>query len=226
MTRAFRIDIFILLCAFTPRALLSNDSANRTVSIENFEGTGFHWETRHPMLKEHPEYIISQETNNHYLHAAPIPGREGNIAYLKFNINLHETPLLRWRWKVEKFPNNPQEGSSGPNDTAASVYIYFESGLKKRVIKYVWCLAHPSGEWLTAPGSTWFWKTRVLAIRFGPPLNEWKEETVDLQKDFTAAFGASPPKKAFGIGVLTDGDQTHSESIGDYDDFVALPSKP
>ena len=67
------------------------------------------------------------------------------------------------------------------------------------------------------------WKTRYRVLRTGPPTGVWQTESVDLVRDYREAFDSDPPDHAEGIGVMTDGDQTKSESIGDYDDFAVFP---
>ncbi len=58
----------------------------------------------------------------------------------------------------------------------------------------------------------------------GAPLNTWKTERIDLKAEFRKHFEngdltASVPD-FLGVGIMSDGDQTHSDSSADYADFV------
>ena len=52
----------------------------------------------------------------------------------------------------------------------------------------------------------------------------WKRESIDLAREFRKAFADGDEKADLpplvGLAVMTDGDQTKTESTGDYADFV------
>lgn len=196
------------------------------ITIENFEAGTFNWDARVPLTKKKPEYTIEIEKGNHFLHAAPEKGVEGKIIYKRFSIDLKKTPRLKWRWRVTELPKNADEGVRGKNDSGAGVYIYIQKGILRRILKYCFSASHTGKEWMLAPSSNWMWKTKMKVLRTGAPLNEWVEEEVDIAKDFKEAYDTAPPARAEGIGILTDGDQTHSSPKADYDDFKLLPSTP
>jgi hypothetical protein len=199
-------------------------AAPAPLSLEDFQSGKLTWSARKPPLsKEHPEYTIQKEEKNFFLRGEPLPKQDGNIVYMQKVIDLGKTPLLRWKWRPLVLPKKGDESKKGKNDSALGVYVYFQSGLRRRILKYVWSTSHPKGDWITSSGSSWFWTTKIHTLESGEPVGKWVEETVDLQKDYQNAFEGSAPEKAHGIGVLTDGDQTVSEAKGDYDDFIALP---
>ena len=69
-------------------------------------------------------------------------------------------------------------------------------------------------------------RPHVIVLESGTEkLDQWVSESVNVYKDFIKAFGKEPPKNAVGIGVLTDGDDTKTNSEGDYDDFVVHREK-
>ncbi len=58
------------------------------------------------------------------------------------------------------------------------------------------------------------------------PLGIWKQEEVDPSAEFRAHFENGDPNAdvpdLVGIGLMTDGDQTHSISAADYTGFALL----
>ena len=63
-----------------------------------------------------------------------------------------------------------------------------------------------------------------IILRSGSPIGVWLEEEVDPAALFRQHFEGGNPRAEVpelqGIGILTDGDQTHSVSAADYADFV------
>lgn len=194
------------------------------VVLEDFESGELSWQSRSDSKDVAKAYSIQVENGNHFLHAAPIPGVEGRIIAKKTYINLKKTPYLKWRWRVHKLPKDGNERTK--NDSAAGVYIFLQKGIKRRILKYCWSTTYTDKDWIESKSSTWLWKTKLKVLRQGPPLGEWVEEIVDIRKDFQEAFGMEAPQGSEGIGILTDGDQTNSESVADYDDFVLLSTLP
>jgi hypothetical protein len=54
-------------------------------------------------------------------------------------------------------------------------------------------------------------------------LNVWRDETLDLDAAFRRHFAEGDPTADvpdfMGVGIMTDGDQTQSESMADYAQF-------
>jgi hypothetical protein len=125
-------------------------------------------------------------------------------------------------------PVGGDERSKNTNDSAAGVYVVFDSKVVPRVIKYVWSSTLPAGTQITSPV---YWRSRVEVLQSGPPnqAGEWREETVNIYEDYKKFF-ESEPGEVQGIAILTDSDVTQSVAEADYDDFTlfaagALPPK-
>jgi hypothetical protein len=61
-------------------------------------------------------------------------------------------------------------------------------------------------------------------LESGAPLNEWKTEHIDLKAEFRKHFEHGDPTASvpdlMGVALMSDGDQTQSDSSADYADFV------
>ena len=64
----------------------------------------------------------------------------------------------------------------------------------------------------------------TVVVDSGPPLDTWHTVDIDLAAEFRKHFadGAADAEVPdfVGIGIMSDGDQTHSESSADYASFV------
>jgi hypothetical protein len=133
--------------------------------------------------------------------------------------------LLRWSWRAEALPRGGNECEKGQADSAAVVYATWKRGLKWYTIKYVWSSVGPKG-WTCDRQRGPFSAQDTVILESGGPLDQWKTEEIDLRAEFRRHFAdgkadADVPGFA-GIGLMSDGDQTHSESAADYASFVLV----
>ena len=130
---------------------------------------------------------------------------------------------LSWRWRAVKLPHGGNECEPGKGDSAAVVYISWRRTLRWYALKYVWSAVGPKGATCDKKSNP-FAAQDTVVLESGAPLNEWKTERVDLKAEFRKHFEhgdatASVPD-FMGVGLMSDGDQTHSDSSADYADFV------
>jgi len=130
---------------------------------------------------------------------------------------------LRWTWRALTLPRDGNECQSGKQDSAAVVYLTWKRGLRWYTLKYVWSAVGPKGT--TCDGKrNLFVAQDTVVLESGGPLGEWRSEDIDLKSDFRNHFeggkaGADVPDFV-GVGLMTDGDQTKSESAADYARFL------
>ncbi|MFO1519456.1 MAG: DUF3047 domain-containing protein [bacterium] len=133
---------------------------------------------------------------------------------------LEDYPILKWRWRAQQLPVGAKENSRDTNDSACGVYVTFgkTSGI---AIKYVWSSSLPPGHvWAKEPGEFY-----VVVMDSGSgKLGQWQEQKANVLADFKKLFGKDPSRDPTAIGIMTDGNATHTASACDYGDFVI--SKP
>jgi hypothetical protein len=131
--------------------------------------------------------------------------------------------LLRWKWRAEAFPRGGNECERGQGDSAAVVYATWKSGLRWLTIKFVWSSVGPLGTTCDRKRNP-FMAQDTVVLESGGALDQWKDESVDLRAEFRRHFEDGKPDADVpdfvGIGLMSDGDQTHSESAADYAAFV------
>ena len=164
-------------------------------------------------------YSIQEENGNRYLHAAD----DGSSIIIRRRVSewdANEYPVLSWRWRAAVLPKDGDERIGSRNDSSVAVYVVLDQNFVgvPKTLKYVWSTTVPVGTHYRREG---IGRPHVIVLQSGEEkLGQWVEESVDVYADYVRIFGKKPPRKAVGIGILTDGNATGSDSKGDYDDFV------
>jgi hypothetical protein len=103
------------------------------------------------------------------------------------------------------------------------LYVTWRRFLRWYSLKYVWSTTRKPGTVCDRRRNTFIAQDTIVLESGGPP-GVWKRESIDLAREFRTHFGEGdehadiPP--LMGLGVMTDGDQTKTESSGDFADFV------
>lgn len=131
--------------------------------------------------------------------------------------------VLSWRWRARTLPKGGNECEPGKGDSAAVIYASWRRGLRWYTLKYVWSAVGPKGA-VCDKKSNPFLAQNTVVLESGAPLDVWQTERIDLKAEFRKHFEkgdatASVPD-FLGVGIMSDGDQTHSASSADYADFV------
>jgi len=133
---------------------------------------------------------------------------------------------LRWRWRALAFPRGGDECRPGRGDSAASVVVAFKRGLKWYMLKYVWSPMSPLGATCDRKRSLMLARDTIVLERGGAP-GTWLTERVDVRQAFRDHFADGDPDAPVpdlvGVAVMTDGDQTRSESSAEWADFELVP---
>ena len=219
-----RILVFLLLCGTPVLAYADGDTTTNgsRISLDNFDADQpltfpQNWQVRGSEEVARVVYQVAEENGNHFLHAHA-EKQDVQIGITR-SFQPKEFPVLQWRWRAKQLPTGGDERATNTNDSAAGVYVVFDSTVLPRVIKYVWSSTLPVGTHVTSPV---YWRAKVIVLQSGPDQgNEWKMEAVNLYRDYKASFEAEPGKVQ-GIAILTDSDITKSVAEADYDDFTLL----
>lgn len=177
-------------------------------------------------LRSEYKYKVLEERGNKFLRFEGIQAKHLNFPLLdKDGLDIHETPLLRWNWRIHSIPEGGDENSGNRNDVAASVYIVFDTSriLFQTVpvsIRYTWSSKYPVGtEFSKLRG-----RQRIIVVGTGNEgLGKWKTFERNIVKDYEHFFGKKPPKKPIALLILSASDDTKSYTKADYDNFELHP---
>lgn len=132
---------------------------------------------------------------------------------------------LRWSWRALTLPVGGDECVPGKGDSAAVVYVTWKRFLKYYALKYVWSAVGTKGKTCDRKRNP-FVSQDTIILESGGPLNAWQTEEIDLASEFRKHFengDASAEVPDFvGVGLMSDGDQTQTESSADYGSFTVV----
>lgn len=130
-------------------------------------------------------------------------------------IDLSETPILSWDWRVHALPTGANEFSEKNNDAAASIYVVwgFNALRVPRVVRYTWSSTQDVGR--TAARNMNM--QHVVVVASGEKnLGRWVTFERDIVDDYNRFFRGKAPKRPIAILILSDADDTGSVAKADY----------
>src|SRR5687768_11260220 len=130
---------------------------------------------------------------------------------------------LAWSWRARTLPRGGDECSEGKGDSAAVVYVTWKRGLRWYTLKYVWSSVGARGKICDRKRNPFVAQDTII-VESGGPLGVWKRHEIDLRAEFRRHFEDGDPEARVpdfgGVAIMSDGDQTRSESAADYANFV------
>jgi hypothetical protein len=171
-------------------------------------------------------YTVVDDPSGAFIRSHYVPPDETAVLGVEVSEAVRQSSrYLRWKWRVEALPVRGSECGGGNGDSAASVYVTWKRGLRWYTLKYVWSTLDAVGAVCHRIRNPFVAQDTVVA-ESGPPLDTWVVETIDLRGDFRRYFeqgnATADVPDLVGIGVMSDGDQSHSISAADFGGFTLL----
>lgn len=147
--------------------------------------------------------------------------------YRPLRIDAAQTPIVRWRWRIDGLIEGADLGQKEGDDLPARLYVMFDyplerlPWLERTKIQLARSVA---GETVPAAALCYVWdgdlaagtrlwnaytkRVRVIVVESGARrVGQWVEAERDVVADFREAFGEEPPPIS-GVAVGADTDQT------------------
>ncbi|MDT8437610.1 MAG: DUF3047 domain-containing protein [Wenzhouxiangellaceae bacterium] len=126
---------------------------------------------------------------------------------LETRVDLAQTPILRWRWRVDRGPVGVDPRTREGDDHAARIYLVHERWprWRSRVVSYVCSLTEPAGADWPNPYSAQFAMVAVAGREAA--LGQWRDEQRDVAADFQRLHGLQIDR-IDALAVMTDCDNT------------------
>lgn len=141
--------------------------------------------------------------------------------YRRVGFRLEDYPILKWKWKVLRFPDiSAARTEEEKDDYAARVYVIFPflSFSSSKFLEYVWAEDIPAGTILDSPFGD---NVKVIVARSGRAAEgEWASETCNVYEDYVKAFGKEPNRKVGAIAIMCDADGTKTSAESLFDDIT------
>jgi hypothetical protein len=129
---------------------------------------------------------------------------------IKGKVNLKDTPLLEWSWKVIALPKGGDSCKKATDDQAAQVFVAwprFPTLVRTQIIGYVWDTTAPVG---TICKSEKTGTVTYVVVRSGAAdLGKWLTERRNVVEDFKKIYGAEPDNPE-ALSVAIDSNDTSS----------------
>lgn len=164
------------------------------------------WETRE--FDGQSTYELVEQNGNLVLHAQT--EGKASVLYREQKVDISETPIITWSWRVDSVYDNPNEQTKAGDDFPARLYVVIQTGFlpwETHAINYVFASSTPAEtSWL----NPYTEKAKMIAVQSGPEAaGKWHCERRNVAQDFADAFPGEfpkPPNSISGYAIMVDGD--------------------
>jgi len=195
-----------------------------------------------PKIPRHTRYAVTDSEERRAVRA-DADASYANVVH-PLNADIGATPILRFAWRVDRFPEHSDLTSRAGDDVAAKVCVLFDVPLERlslvdrtkiqlgrrlfdpqlpaATMCYVWDRTLPAGRWIDNAYTS---RVRLLVLRSGAngEQSRWIDERRDLRADFAQAFpreAASGLPKVAALAFATDADNTKSKAAAWFGDMA------
>lgn len=134
--------------------------------------------------------------------------------FREIEIDLHKTPILNWRWHIERTFTANDERSKPGDDYPARVYVVISGGAffwRTKALNYVWSSHQPVGaQWPNA----FTRNAQMLAVTSGAPQG-WVSVKRNVRDDLKHVFGQDFDTLN-AVAIMTDADNTGQAATAYY----------
>lgn len=163
------------------------------------------------------EYRLFRNNNRTTLRAHSKAAASGR--FKEVDIDLKQTPVLHWSWRVDNLLDGVNEQSKPGDDYPARIYVVFSGGLffwRTRAINYVWSSNQPVG---TTWPNAFTGNAKMVAVESGSnQLGQWVTEQRDVAADYRQLFGEEPGS-VDAVAIMTDTDNSGQSATAWYGDI-------
>ena len=131
---------------------------------------------------------------------------------IKGKIDLKETPILEWTWKVVVLPTNADCRKKAADDQAAQLYIVwprFPEAVRSQIIGYVWDSTEPVGT--TCKSEKTGTVTYVVVRSGAADAGKWFTERRNVAQDFKKIHGEDAENPGV-VSISIDSNDTGGSS--------------
>ena len=216
---AIAIGLLLSLLVLAPGALHAQEIVLGRFSAGDLTGwqpKSFEGETRYRLIKDGEGATV--------LEAVSKAAASGLV--LERKIDLTKTPVLIWRWRIERPVDPPDELSKEGDDFAVRVYFLAPGAgwlsFPDSVV-YVWASRQPEGSAWPNPYTK---KAHMVAVDSGAKhAGQWRTHRRNMREDFRRYFGRDITEITH-IAIMTDTDNSKLSARGWYGDIRVAPAKP
>lgn len=158
------------------------------------------------------DFTVIQESPMKVLHLRS-HGDSSTISK-EVKVNLKETPILEWQWKVVTLPKGGDARNKNTDDQAIQLYVTWErfpKFIRSRIIGYIWDSTAPAGSVIKSQKSGLI--TSVVIRSGAADLGKWRSEIRNVYEDYKRVYGEEPDE-VNAVSIAIDSDDTNSSAEG------------
>lgn len=167
--------------------------------------------------------VTDPDTGDSFLHMEADSASSSLVTRIE-GIDIEKTPILRWRWRVNRLPDGADGRQKAKDDQAIGIYAGSGSMLNNKSVSYRWDTLTPLGSEGNCAYGLGTVKVRWHTLRNDKdsPGETWFIEERNLAEDFKNAWGYYP--KDVYISVSCNSQYTGSRASADLD-WIELDSQ-
>lgn len=203
--------LLVAAAAFAAEPLVIEDWSALTVGAK---GIPARWQ-RANWSGPASDFVIEEDGGRKVLRLRSADDSHNINLDVKGRVNLRETPILEWSWKVTSLPQGADSRRKETDDQAAQLYVVwprFPEAVRSRIIGYVWDSTAPAG--LTVKSQKTGTVTYVILRSGAADLGKWVTERRNVREDFKRIYGDEPDSPSvISIGIDSDDVKGSAESF-------------
>ena len=180
--------------------------------LDGWEERSFNGNTQYELVSEKGVSVLKAHTV-----------QQASVLFREETINILETPVLSWSWKVDRVYTDIDEKTKKGDDFPARLYVVKEFGFlpwESYVITYIWASESPVGDIWTNPYTD---NGRMVVLQSGDAyMGEWRTQSRNVAQDFKNLFDLDV-EEIDGYAVMVDGDNTKVEAVAWFGAINFLP---
>jgi len=197
----FAIASAIVLPASASYAMSTiSDSPNGTFSngsLDGWQERSFDGNTEYELVEADGFSVLRGHTQ-----------ATASVLYKEQTINLEDTPIIKWSWRVDETYDGLEEKTKAGDDFPARLYVVAQVGFlpwETLAINYVWGSDVEEGETWLNPFTD---KAVMVAVKSGDgDLGKWTTHSRNVAEDFKNLFDQDIDELN-GYAVMVDGDNS------------------
>jgi len=207
-----------LLAVAGPALLLAQPSAVRfpPAEIIDWETVSFSGTTEYALVERNDRVAVHADCN----------GKSGSGLVLREPVDLTETPVVEWRWRVNRVYDGLDPHSEAGDDYPARLYVVDEHSFlrwRTRAVNYVWANSQPVGTDWSNPFTE---KAHMVAVSSGTPEagdDGWHTVRRNIRRDFERFFDRDLDSVS-AVAIMTDCDNAGQRAEAWYGAIRFLPT--
>ncbi len=169
-------------------------------------------------------FSLEEEGGEYFLHMEA-DSASGSLLTTVKGVDISKTPILRWRWRVDTFPDGGDGREKKKDDQAIGIYVGSGSMLSNKSVSYRWDTDTPAGAEGEAVYGGGIAKIKWYTVRNekDPESGQWVVEERNVAKDFREAWGNDPGK--IYLSITCNSQYTGTKAAADiaWIEFLTLP---